>query len=144
MTDPLLRLDPDPLLERIRVETAGEMRAKLKVFFGFAPGVGKTYRMLQVARELVGQKVDVVVGAVQTHGRYDTGALTLGLEILPHRALEELDLDAALRRKPKLLLLDELAHTNAPGARHSKRWQDVVELLDAGIDVHTTLNVQHV
>ncbi|MBK7864594.1 MAG: sensor histidine kinase KdpD [Archangiaceae bacterium] len=145
------RPDPDRLLERISAEAEKERRARLKVFFGFAPGVGKTYRMLQVARELVSQQVDVVVGAVETHGRYDTGALTLGLEILPKRvldyrgkALEELDLDAALRRKPKLLLLDELAHTNAPGSRHSKRWQDVVELLDAGIDVYTTVNVQHV
>ncbi len=149
MTEP--RPDPDVLLKRISAEATRERRAKLKIFFGFAPGVGKTYRMLQVARELVDQKADVVVGAVETHGRYDTGALTLGLEILPkkrleHRGkqLEELDLDAALARKPKLLLLDELAHTNAPGSRHSKRWQDVVELLDAGIDVYTTLNVQHV
>ncbi|MBL8951871.1 MAG: sensor histidine kinase KdpD [Myxococcaceae bacterium] len=151
MTEPPPRPDPDRLLEQLNAESEKAQRGKLKVFFGFAPGVGKTYRMLQVARELVAQKVDLVVGAVETHGRYDTSALTLGLEILPRkvhayrgRSLEELDLDLALQRKPKVLLLDELAHTNAPGSRHTKRWQDVVELLDAGIDVFTTLNVQHV
>jgi two-component system, OmpR family, sensor histidine kinase KdpD len=145
------RPDPDALLKRISAEAVRERRAKLKIFFGFAPGVGKTYRMLQVARELVDQKVDVLVGAVETHGRYDTGALLLGFEVLPRKsfeyrgkALEEFDLDAALRRRPKVLLLDELAHTNVIGARHAKRWQDVVELLEAGIDVYTTLNVQHV
>src|SRR5512142_2855487 len=108
MTEPPQRPDPDQLLKRISAEAAKERRAKLKIFFGFAPGVGKTYRMLQVARELVDQRVDVVVGAIETHGRYDTGALTLGLEILPKKALEyrgktleDFDLDAALQRKPK-------------------------------------------
>jgi len=137
----------------VQDEEARARRAKLKIFFGFAPGVGKTYRMLQVARDLViEQKVsDVVVGVVETHKRFDTGALLLGLEILPRaridyrgQAFEEFDLDAALARKPRLLLVDELAHTNIPGARHAKRWQDVLELIDAGIDVYTTVNVQHV
>jgi two-component system sensor histidine kinase KdpD len=145
------RPDPDALLERVTAEAERERRAKLRIFFGFAPGVGKTYRMLQVARDLVRQKIDVVVGAVETHGRYDTGGLLLGLEILPRqkiqyrgREMEEFDLDAALARKPAVLILDELAHTNVPGVRHTKRWQDAMELLHAGIDVYTTLNVQHV
>jgi two-component system sensor histidine kinase KdpD len=126
-------------------------RTRFKVFFGSAPGVGKTYRMLQVARDLAAEGVDVAVGAVYTHGRYDTAGLLLGLEVLPRRSLpyrglvlDEFDLDAALARRPRILLLDELAHANAPGSRHEKRWQDVVELLDAGIEVYTTLNVQNV
>ncbi len=126
-------------------------RGRLKIFFGFAPGVGKTYRMLQVARDMLDQRHDVVVGAVETHGRYDTGSMLLGLTLLPLRKVEhrgrsltEFDLDAALARNPRTLLLDELAHSNADGSRHPRRWQDVVELLDAGIDVYTTLNVQHV
>jgi two-component system sensor histidine kinase KdpD len=107
--------------------------------------------MLQVARDLMAEGVDVVIGAIETHGRYDTAGLMLGLEVLPRRqlpyrgrVLEEFDLDAALARRPRILLLDELAHTNAPGSRHAKRWQDVLELLDAGVEVYTTLNVQHV
>jgi two-component system sensor histidine kinase KdpD len=145
------RPDPDALLRRLQEEERRARRGRLKIFFGFAPGVGKTYRMLQVARELVTQGHDVVVGAVETHGRYDTASLVLGLELLPRRTLpyrgrvlEEFDLDAALARRPALLLLDEMAHANAPGSRHAKRWQDAMELLEAGIDVHTTLNVQHV
>jgi two-component system sensor histidine kinase KdpD len=145
------RPDPDELLARVREEERESGRGKLTIFFGFAPGVGKTYTMLEAARgEVADQKRDMVVGIAETHGRYDTGSLLIGLELLPrkkieHRgiALEELDLDAALARKPQLLLVDELAHTNAPGSRHLKRWQDVEELLDAGIDVFTTLNVQH-
>jgi two-component system, OmpR family, sensor histidine kinase KdpD len=151
VTTPTDRPDPDALLARVTSEEAKERRTRFKVFFGFAPGVGKTYRMLQVARDLVAEGVDVVIGAVETHGRYDTAGLMLGLEVLPRRALphrgrvlEEFDLDAALARRPKILLLDELAHTNAPGSRHTKRWQDVLELLGAGIEVYTTLNVQHV
>jgi two-component system sensor histidine kinase KdpD len=153
MTDPVPRPDPDAVLRRVQQEEARATRAKLKIFFGFAPGVGKTYRMLQVARDLlIGEKpVDVLVGVVETHSRFDTEALLLGLEILPRRrieyrgrTLEEFDLDGALARKPRLLLVDELAHTNAPGSRHAKRWQDVLELLDAGIDVYTTVNIQHV
>ena len=153
-TSPLDRPDPDALLRRVEAEERAAARGRFKIFFGFAPGVGKTYRMLQVARDLVAvsrPSVDVAVGAIETHGRFDTAALLLGLELLPRRqlpyrgrTLEEFDLDAALARRPRLLILDELAHTNAPGSRHPKRWQDLLELLDAGIDVYTTLNVQHV
>lgn len=146
------RPDPDSLLVRVNRQEARQGRAKLRVFFGFAPGVGKTYRMLSVARDLVDQqKVDVVVGVVETHRRSDTAAMALGLELLPPRkvvhrdhTLKEFDLDAAIARRPQVLLMDELAHTNAPGSRHPKRWQDVLELLDCGIDVFTTVNVQHV
>ncbi|HSN13787.1 MAG TPA: DUF4118 domain-containing protein [Anaeromyxobacteraceae bacterium] len=152
MSEPTDRPDPDALLRKVKAEEARSRRGKLKIFFGFAPGVGKTYRMLQVARDLVyDQHADVVVGLVETHGRSETAALILGLELLARRKveyrgreLEELDLDAALARRPKLLLVDELAHTNAPGSRHAKRWQDVQELVEAGIDVYSTLNVQHV
>ena len=145
------RPDPDALLRRLRAEEERGRRAKLKLFFGFAPGVGKTFRMLQVARELKAQGIDVVVGLVETHERAETMALLEGLELLPRRKvpyrgrlLEELDLDAALARKPALILVDELAHTNAEGSRHGKRWQDVIELLEAGCDVFTTVNVQHI
>ncbi len=126
-------------------------RGRLTIFLGAAPGVGKTYAMLEAARADRAEGRDVVVGVVETHGRYDTAALLLGLELLPRRRVsvrgsthEELDLDAALARKPALLLLDELARSNSEGARHSKRHQDVAELLDAGIDVYATLNVQHI
>lgn len=145
------RPDPDSLLRRARAEEERASRAKLRIFFGFAPGVGKTYAMLESAQRLAAQGIDLVVGAVETHGRKETETLVQGLEILPRkrfpyrgRELEEFDLDAALARKPAVLLLDELAHTNVPGSRHKKRWQDVLELLEAGIEVHTTLNVQHV
>src|SRR5512138_3517019 len=151
MNDPAGRPDPDALLARVTAEARREARTRFKVFFGFAPGVGKTYRMLQVARDLVSEGFDVAVGAIEAHGRYDTAGLLLGLEVLPRRALpyrdrvlEEFDLDVALARRPRILLLDELAHTNAPGSRHEKRWQDVLELLSAGVEVYTTLNVQHV
>jgi two-component system sensor histidine kinase KdpD len=144
------RRDPDELLRHAQEEERRARRGKLVVFFGAAPGVGKTYAMLEAARTERDLKRDVVLGVVETHGRYDTGALVIGLEMLPRRkvdyrgvVLEELDLDGALARKPGLLLVDELAHTNAPGSRHARRWQDVEELLDAGIDVYTTLNVQH-
>ncbi len=132
-------------------EEARSSRARLKVWLGFAPGVGKTFAMLQNARELQETGVDLAVGWADTHGRYDTAALLLGLDIIPRRhvshrgvEIEDLDLDAALARKPAVILVDELAHSNAPGGRHPKRWQDIFELLDAGIEVHTTLNVQHV
>jgi len=146
------RPDPDELLRRMREEEAQRRRGKLKIFFGFAPGVGKTYRMLQMARDLISQKqLDVVIGVVEDHKRHETAQMVLGLPRLPMhkteyhgRSLEEFDLDAALARKPQLLLVDELAHSNAPGSRHAKRWQDVEELLDAGIDVFTTMNVQHI
>lgn len=144
------RPDPEKLLQRIAQENRAP-RARLRIFFGFAPGVGKTYKMLEAARELQLQNVDLVIGCVETHGRYDTAALMLGLEVMPKRQLqhqgrtfEELDLDLVLKRRPKLVVVDELAHTNVPGSRHAKRWQDVFELLDAGIDVVTTLNVQHI
>ncbi len=145
------RPNPDELLTRIRLEEPEGARARLKIFFGASAGVGKTFAMLEEAHERKRSGIDVVVGIVETHGRVETAALLEGLEMLPrkrheHRAasIEEFDLDQALVRKPRLLLLDELAHTNAPGSRHAKRWQDVEELLDAGIDVDTTLNVQHV
>ena len=145
------RADPDELLRRVAEEERQARRGKLVVFFGAAPGVGKTFAMLEAARSERDLKRDVVVGIVETHGRYDTGALVIGLELLPrrkveHRAvtLEEFDLDGALARRPGLILVDELAHTNAPGSRHAKRWQDVEELLDAGTAVYTTLNVQHI
>ena len=145
------RPDPDALLERVKQEETRSARGKLKVFFGAAAGVGKTYAMLAAAREQRAQGVDVVVGLVETHGRAETEALLAGLELLPPRLvpyrgamLPEFDLDAALARRPTLLLVDEIAHSNAPGSRHAKRWQDVLELLDAGINVYTAMNVQHV
>src|SRR6266478_5838538 len=144
------RPDPEALLARVKEEEARRRKGKLKVFFGAAAGVGKTYAMLEVAREQRADGVDVLVGYVETHGRAETDALLEGLEVLPARsveyrgtALREFDLDGALGRHPALILVDELAHTNAPGSRHAKRWQDVLELLDAGIDVYTTVNVQH-
>lgn len=131
-------------------ELQRERGGQLKVFLGAAPGVGKTYAMLSRAAELERQGVDVVVGVVETHGRSETAALLEGLEVLPrkpveHRGyrLQEFDLDAMLARKPQIALIDELAHRNAPGSRHERRWQDVVELLDAGIDVYSTINIQH-
>ncbi len=145
------RPDPDALLERVQAEREDATRAKLHIWFGASPGVGKTFTMLENAQRLKREGVDVVVGIVETHGRRETAALVAGLEQIPRkrvphrgRTLDELDLDAALARHPKVILVDELAHTNVPGSRHQKRWQDVMELLDAGIEVHTTLNVQHV
>ncbi len=148
MTDQ--RPDPEALLQRVREEEARAGRGRLKIFFGASPGVGKTYAMLEEARAKRREGVDVIVGVVETHGRPETTALLEGLDILPRRSLEyrgitlrEFDLDAALARRPTLILVDELAHTNAPGCRHARRWQDVEELLAAGINVYTTLNVQH-
>ena len=145
------RPSPEEMLQRAEQEERRAERGHLKIFLGLAPGVGKTYAMLEEARARARRGEEVVVGIVVTHGRPETGRLTEGLERLPlrrveHRGieLEEFDLDAALARRPGLLLLDELAHTNAPGSRHARRWQDVLELLEAGIDVLTTLNVQHV
>lgn len=144
------RPDPDQLLRQVQEAEALARRAKLKVFFGAAPGVGKTFAMLSEARERLAEGVDVLVGVVETHGRSETAALVEGLEVLPRRELAysgqflpEFDLEAALARRPGLILMDELAHTNLKGSLHAKRWQDVMELLDAGIDVFTTLNVQH-
>jgi len=140
------RPSPDALLQQATQETRG----RLKVFLGAAPGVGKTFEMLTMAQAKKQEGVDVVVGIVETHGRRETEALLQGLEIMPRRqvaykgtGLAEMDLDAILERRPKLVLVDELAHTNAPGSRHPKRCNDVEELLDAGIDVYTTLNIQH-
>jgi two-component system sensor histidine kinase KdpD len=145
------RPSPDALLAAIQKEDARKKRGKLKVFFGMAPGVGKTYAMLEAARRELAAGRDVVIGYVETHGRKETDALTMSLPLVPRRIVEyrgvtltEMDLDAVLARRPQLALVDELAHTNAPESRHPKRWQDVRELLDAGIDVFTTLNVQHV
>ena len=145
------RPDPDELLARVQEAETRRARGKLKIFFGAAAGVGKTYAMLEAAREQRAQGVDVIVGWVDTHGRVETQALLGDLEILPRRPVEyrgttlaEFDLDAALGRRPALMLVDELAHTNAPGSRHAKRWQDVVELLEAGINVYSAMNVQHV
>ena len=145
------RPDPDALLRRLREEEARQKRGQLKVFLGASPGVGKTFSMLEAARAKRAEGGDVVVGVAETHGRAETARLLEGLEVIPRRAieyrgtrLEEFDLDAALARRPALLLLDELAHSNAPGSRHEKRWQDADELLAAGINVYTTLNIQHI
>ena len=149
MTDQ--RPDPDALLARLRADEDSARRGRLKLFFGMCAGVGKTYAMLTEAHEKRWAGIDVVVGYVETHGRAETDALLSGLEVLPPKwidyrgvSVREFDLDAALARKPDLILVDELAHTNAEGLRHTKRWQDVAELLDAGIDVCTTVNVQHI
>ena len=145
------RPDPDALLAQLKREEAESTRGKLKIFFGMSPGVGKTYAMLQAARQKMLESCEVVVGIVETHGRKETEALLEGMPIMPRTqieyrgtALTEMDLDAILTWHPGLAVVDELAHTNAPGSRHPKRYQDVLELLDAGIDVYTTLNVQHV
>jgi two-component system sensor histidine kinase KdpD len=149
-SDPQQRPSPEALLAEVRREEKGRT-GRLKIFVGAAPGVGKTYEMLQGARAKLKEGVDVAVGVVETHGRKETEALLEGLEILPrkptvyvNRILSEFDLDAALKRRPSLILVDELAHTNIPGSRHPKRYQDVEELLDAGIDVYTTVNIQHI
>src|SRR5947207_531605 len=145
------RPDPDALLARLKREEAESARGKLKTFFGMSPGVGKTYATLQAARQKQAEGCEVVVGIVETHGRKETEALLEGMPIMPRAQieyrgtkLEEMDLDAILTWHPGLAVVDELAHTNAPGSRHPKRYQDVLELLDAGINVYTTLNVQHV
>jgi len=144
--DEPVRPDPDALLASAKRQGRG----KLKVYLGMAPGVGKTFKMLGDGKRRQGDGADVVVGVVETHGRKETEALLDGLHVLPRHPIQyrehqlmEFDLDGALARKPKLLLVDEYAHSNAPGSRHPKRWQDVEELLAAGIDVWTTLNVQH-
>lgn len=144
------RPDPDVLLAAIQKQEARAERGKLKIFFGMAAGVGKTYGMLQAGHEAKAAGVDVVVGYVVTHGRAETEALLQGLEVVPPitleyrgAVLEEVNVDAIMERDPQLALVDELAHTNAPGSRHAKRYQDVLELLEAGIDVYTTINVQH-
>lgn len=144
------RPDPDQLLSRVQAEEQGHSRGHLKVFLGYAAGVGKTYTMLQQAHWRQTEGIDVVVGYAESHGRAGTDALLEGLEVLPRRQisyqgtiLPELDLDLALQRHPQLILVDELAHTNVSGSRHEKRYQDIDEILAAGIDVYTTLNIQH-
>lgn len=144
------RIDPDTLLEIINSEDANQGKGNLRIFLGMSAGVGKTYSMLRAARQKQLEKRNVLVGVVETHGRSETAQLLEGLKVLPKRTinyrgtdLEELDLDEILRLKPDLVLVDELAHSNVPESRHLKRYQDVLEILDAGIDVYTTLNVQH-
>lgn len=146
MTDDERAAKADALAGELRRQGAG----RLTIFLGAAPGVGKTYAMLSRARELQRQGIDTVVGIVETHGRSDTAALVDGLELVPRkrvqyqgRTLDELDVDAVIARKPQIALIDELAHRNVPGSRHERRWQDVLDLLDAGIDVYTTVNIQH-
>jgi two-component system sensor histidine kinase KdpD len=143
-----MRPDPDELLERVRADES--TRGQLKIFMGYAAGVGKTYAMLEAAHQRKKQGVDVAVGYIETHGRTETEALLKGLEIIPRLQMEyhgvkltEFDVDSVLKRNPALVLVDELAHTNSPGSRHPKRYLDVEEVLDAGIDVYTTLNIQH-
>ena len=145
-----LRPDPDELLARVEREENQRRRGRLKIFFGAAAGVGKTYGMLLVAQAKRAEGIDVVVGLVETHDRQETVAVLQGLEVLPPKLVKhrgtvqrEFDLEGTLKRRPTLVLVDELAHSNAAGCRHSKRWQDVEELLNAGIDVYSTLNVQH-
>lgn len=150
MPEDLARPDPDELLARVQAEDARRRRGKFKIFLGYAAGVGKTFAMLEAAHQRRAEGVDVVVGYVETHGRAETEALAAALETLPRRqvayegvVLPEMDVDAILARRPQLALVDELAHTNAPGSRHPKRYLDVEELLAAGSDVYTTLNIQH-
>ena len=144
------RPDPDKLLARLQSEQKSSSRGKLKVFLGYVAGVGKTYAMLEAAHQRRAEGVDIVVGYVETHGRKETESLLSGLEIIPRREityrginLTEMDLDAIITRHPQIVLVDELAHTNNPGSRHPKRYQDVEEILRAGIDVYSTVNIQH-
>jgi two-component system sensor histidine kinase KdpD len=149
--EPAKRPDPDALLARMQQDEARAKRGRLKIFFGAAPGVGKSYAMLEAIRAQKAAGVEAIVGYVELHGRRETEALLEGIEVLPSQRLEyrgmalaEFDLDAALKRAPKLIAVDELAHSNHPGARHPKRWMDIEELLAAGVDVYTTVNVQHI
>lgn len=143
-------LNPDELLKAVQKEENAKKLGHLKIFFGMSAGVGKTFSMLQAAQQVQQKGVNVVVGTINTHGRKETEALLEGIPIIPEKwikykdtVFEEMDLEAIISMKPDLVLVDELAHTNVPGAKHPKRWQDVIEILDAGIDVYTTLNVQH-
>jgi len=147
---PQKRPDPDELLARLNAEDKQRQQGHLKIFFGYAAGVGKTYAMLEAAHQRKAEGVDVVVGYVETHQRVETENMLRGLETIPPKTityrsihLQEMDIDRILERKPQLVLVDELAHTNAPGSRHTKRYQDVEELIEAGIHVYTTLNIQH-
>jgi len=146
-----LRPDPDELLRRIKHEETIKHRGKFKIFFGMCAGVGKTYAMLEAAQAVKLEGKDVVIGYVETHKRKETESLTQNLEIIPRKKIEyrgaefeEMDIDAILQRKPEIVLVDELAHTNITGSRHLKRYQDVIEILESGIDVYTTINVQHI
>src|SRR5450756_2907383 len=150
MASEVRRPDPDELLAQVRSDEQRQRRGHLKLFLGYAAGIGKTYAMLEAAHQRLAEEIDVVVGYVETHGRAETEAMLAGLEVIPRRAVEyhgtvlpEMDLDAVLARHPQLVLVDELAHTNAPGSRHAKRYLDVEELLDAGIAVYTTLRIEH-
>lgn len=143
--------NPEELLKAVKHEEDNRLKGKLKIFLGMAAGVGKTYSMLEEAQKLQKDGVSLLVGTIHTHGRDETARLIEGLNILPlksiryrDRGFEELDLDEVLKIHPELVLIDELAHSNVPGARHAKRWQDVIEILDNGIDVYTTMNVQHI
>lgn len=151
MNDDPYRLSPEELLKVVNREESQTNRGKLKIFLGMAAGVGKTYAMLEEAQILKKNGVDVVLGLIDTHGRSETSLLQAGLPLIPPKKIdykdktfEELDLDAILLRQPQLILVDELAHSNVPGVRHLKRWEDVIEILDNGIDVFTTLNIQHI
>ena len=144
------RPDPDQLLVRLERDSAKAKRGRLKIFFGSVAGVGKTCAMLRAAHERREENIDIVVGVVETHGRAETQDLVNGLEALPLKRLDykgkvlyEFDIDAAIKRRPTIILIDELAHTNVPSSRHAKRWQDINELLELGISVYTALNVQH-
>ena len=145
------RQNPEQILQRVQEEERTASRGKLKIYLGAAPGVGKTYEMLHHALEKRINGFDVVIGVVESHGRQDIELMLKDFEVLPRQSVEyhgkqylEFSLEKALHRAPGLILMDELAHTNIAGLRHSKRWQDVNELLDRGIDVYTTLNVQHI
>ena len=145
-----IRPSPEAMLRLAQAEEVTAELGKLKIFLGYAAGVGKTYAMLEAARQRRKDGRDVVAGYVESHGRAETDVLLEGLEVLPRKeirymevALQEMDIDAILARKPQIVLVDELAHSNAPGSRHEKRWQDVEEILEAGIDVYSTVNVQH-
>lgn len=151
MRDEEDELNPDDLLREVQKQENQSKLGKLKIFFGMSAGVGKTYAMLQEAQQKLKEGVNVVIGTVNTHGRKETESLIAGLPVIPEKwvkykdtVFEELDLEIIISTKPDLVLIDELAHTNMPGSRHPKRWQDVIEILDAGIDVFTTLNVQHI
>lgn len=150
MSEDYKRPDPDDLLRRVKAEEKQLTRGKLKIFLGYVAGVGKTYAMLEAAHQRMDEGIDVVIGYAETHGRKETEELLSDLEIIPRQkinyrntTLSDMDLDAVLRRHPQLVIVDELAHTNAPGLRHPKRYQDVEEILSAGIDVYSTINIQH-
>jgi two-component system sensor histidine kinase KdpD len=144
------RPDPDELLASLKLEEEKSKRGKLKIFFGMCAGVGKTYTMLQTAQAEKSKGCDIIIGYVETHNRKETAQLVEGFDLIPRKTYQyksttvyEMDLDAILARKPRIVIVDELAHTNAPGSRHAKRYQDVLEILDNGINVYTTVNVQH-